>query len=57
MVQCDDIAFEGCLAQEVLADDAEANGWMLNTKHGNLCPACADARALEAEHTLESEAA
>jgi hypothetical protein len=47
MVQCD-----VCCASELL-DDADAWG---ETKNGDdLCPRCADARALEAEHDLSTE--
>ena len=44
MVQCDE-----CCAEE-LTDDAA--GWTLSDLPGDFCPACADARALEAEHDL-----
>jgi hypothetical protein len=46
MVQCDICCTENCLA-----DEAPADGW--SEKDGaDLCPRCADERALEAEHDL-----
>lgn len=49
MVQCDE-----CCASELLD---EADHWALDDHGEDLCPDCADARALEAEHDLNIEGA
>lgn len=50
MVQCDDLG-PGCEGCDRHIDDALEDGWVL-TDALDLCPVCADARAVEAEHNL-----
>jgi hypothetical protein len=44
-----------CLDSEACPeDDAYAYGWVLDSPYGDLCPKCAEKRAVAAEHDLDA---